>query len=294
MPGVWSGMLRSMTGFGRGRVSEGRHTITVEARSVNHRYAEVRVSGPVNAALNSEIEAEVRRRFTRGRVEVAITTQSEGGSAPVLDSARAKVYRDAFVRLAQELELPQTVSVELILAQPGVIVAGATDSPIQSEALVRPALASALDALEQMRQREGDALGALMHRHLEAARVLWEQVAVEVPRAIGEKKQRLEQRISVLLGSNPEPARIAQEVALLVDRTDITEELERLRSHFVQMTAILEGKEPAGRKLDFLIQEMNREANTIGSKSADATVAHLVVSLKAELERMREQVQNLE
>jgi uncharacterized protein (TIGR00255 family) len=287
-----------MTGFGAGRGASGGEEIDVEIRSVNHKFCEVKVRVPRElAALELDAARGVKERLARGGVEVAIRRPGPaGGLAPRVDVALAESYARAFAEIGARLGLAGKVTLAEILAADGVVrlEERAVDLDAAREAL-RRALAAGLDALVAMRAREGEALGRDLSGRLDTVEELVARIAALVPAAIEQHRARLAERVQELVrGVMVDPARLAMEVALLADRTDVTEETTRLRSHLAQVRALLAGAEPAGRKLDFLVQELHREVNTIGSKSQSAEIAVAVVELKAEIERMREQVQNVE
>ncbi len=291
-------MIRSMTGFGSGGGASGVEEVDVEIRSVNHKYCEVKVRLPRDlGALEVEASRMVKERLARGGVDVAVRRSGAAGTAvPRVDAALAESYARAFAEVQARLGLSGAVTLADVIAADGVVrlEERAVDMDAAREAL-RRGLTVALDALVAMRAREGEALARDLTARLDVVEALVSRVAELVPRSVEHHRDRLAERVQELArGVAIDPARLAQEVALLADRTDVTEEATRLRSHLAQARALLGGGEPAGRKLDFLVQEMHREANTIGSKSQSADVAAVVVSMKAEIERMREQVQNVE
>jgi uncharacterized protein (TIGR00255 family) len=291
-------MIRSMTGFGSGRASSGGEDVDVEVRSVNHKFCEVKVRLPRElSAAEVEIVKLVKDRLARGGVEVAVRRGGAAASfAPRVDVALAESYARAFAEIQARLSLPGHVTLAEILAADGVVRLEEREVNVDAarEAL-RRAVGAALDALVAMRAREGEALARDLAGRLDAIEALARRVAELVPRTVEAHRGRLAERVAELArGVQVDPARLAQEVALFADRTDVTEEITRLASHVAQARALLALAEPAGRKLDFLVQEMHREANTIGSKSQSADIAGHVVSLKAEIERIREQVQNVE
>ncbi len=292
-------MLRSMTGFGSAQVAVGAHVLGVEIRTVNHKYCDVRVRLPRElATAENEISSRVRARLSRGRIEVGveITSRADAALAPRLNHALARAHHEAARALAESLGAPMDLGVAALLALPGVLMppAGVLDSPDWPDALQR-AVDEALDAVDGMRRKEGESLAAELSRHVDDARRLVSEIDVEVRASHGSRHERLRARLEELApDSGVDPVRVAQEVALLLERADVAEELARLASHFDQLDGLLVEPEPVGRKLDFLLQEMHRETNTIGSKSASARVSHLVVELKSVLERVREQVQNVE
>jgi uncharacterized protein (TIGR00255 family) len=291
-------MIRSMTGFGSGRGSAGGEDLDVEIRSVNHKYCEVKVRLPRElAALEVEVTKAVRERLARGGIDVAVRRPTSSAAlAPRVDVALAESYARAFGEIRARLGLPGAVTLGDVISADGVVrlEERAVDVDAAREAL-RTSLGLALDALVAMRALEGEALARDLRGRLDAVEALVERAAELVPRAIEHHRSRLSERIQELTRGIPlDPARLAQEIALFADRTDVTEEVTRLRSHVAQVRALLASAEPAGRKLDFLVQEMHREVNTIGSKSQSAEIATVVVGAKAEIERMREQVQNVE
>jgi uncharacterized protein (TIGR00255 family) len=291
-------MIRSMTGFGSGGGASGGEEVDVEVRSVNHKYCEVKVRLPRDlAALEIESSRMVKERLARGGVDVAVRRSGAAGAAvPRVDAALAQSYARAFAEVQARLGLSGGVTLADVIAADGVVrlEERAVDLDAAREAL-RHGLGVALDALVAMRAREGEALARDLVARLDEVEALVSRVVELTPRTVEHHRDRLAERVQELArGVTVDPARLAQEVALLADRMDVTEETTRLRSHLAQARALLGGVEPAGRKLDFIVQEMHREANTIGSKSQSADIAAVVVSMKAEIERMREQVQNVE
>src|SRR5512133_2981721 len=292
-------MIKSMTGYGKGGASSARGTFSVEIRSVNHRYGEVSVRLPrAFLSLENEIKRQISATLKRGKIDVTVQWEEISGveAVPQLNGELAKGYFDNFSRLSSELGLMQEVPLSLILAQKGVLrdVSAVIE---ENEFLpqLTEAVSSALAAIDGMRTREGAALAAdLLARRAQIAEWV-NQVSERTPLMVVDYQQKLSARLEQLLGATEmDPARLAQEVAMLADRCDMTEELVRLASHFTQFDEALRMKESVGRKLDFLMQEMNREVNTIGSKANDAAIASLVIQIKAEMEKMREQVQNVE
>jgi uncharacterized protein (TIGR00255 family) len=292
-------MLRSMTGFGAGRARVGSEEIAVELKSVNHKFCEVKLRLPRELApAEPSIVRQVKDRVSRGAIEVWIKRQTAGGetNVPRLDVTLAKEYLEAFRELSSALAMDLNLRVQDIAAQPGVLRLEERAAPPEeaSQALLS-ALESALSELLKMRAAEGAALKADLEQRLAFIEKLSEEIAALGPKVVAEYRQRLEQRLADLLATpGVEPQRIAQEVAIFADRTDVAEEMTRLSSHLSQFRVLISSPEPAGRKLDFLLQEMNREVNTTGSKSQHVEISSRIVALKAELERLREQVQNIE
>lgn len=292
-------MIKSMTGYGKAVTETEQGRTIVELRAVNHRYGEISVKLPRNLiAFETDVRKLVGNRLKRGKIDVFVQREEHGAvtAQPQVNLPLARAYRDAFGQLRSELGLPDQVTLQLILAQRDVLVAGEVgeDEELLREEVLRT-IGAALDALETMRAREGEALLVdLVARRATLARLI-ERVAERAPAVVSEYAVRLRERLAQLLGgSGVDETRFVQEVAIMADRSDVTEELVRFRSHLVQLDDTLALAEPIGRKLDFLMQELNREVNTIGSKANDAEMAALVVELKAELEKIREQVQNIE
>jgi uncharacterized protein (TIGR00255 family) len=291
-------MIRSMTGFGAGRGSVNGEDVDVEVRSVNHKYCEVKARLPRElSAFEHEVVRTVKERVARGGVEVAARRTPVGSLvAPRVDVGLAESYARAFAEVQARLGLPGSVTLADVISAEGVVRLDerAVDLETVGEAL-RRGVAAALTQLVSMRAREGEALARDLAARLDELERLVARVAEVAPQAVDQYRVRLSERIAELSrGLAVDPARLAQEVAIFADRTDVAEEITRLRSHVAQVRLLLAGSDPAGRKLDFLVQEMHREANTIGSKSQNADIGGVVVSLKAEIERMREQVQNVE
>ncbi len=291
-------MIRSMTGFGAGHGASAGEELDVEVRSVNHKFCEVKVRAPRElAALELDAAKLVKDRLARGGVEVSLRRPGAATAlAPRVDVARAESYARAFAEIAARLGLAGGPTLSDVIGADGVVrlEERAVDLDAAREAL-GAALGAALDALVAMRAREGEALGRDLHGRLARVEALVARVAELVPAALAAHEARMQERVAELArGVTVDPQRLAQEIAILADRTDVTEEITRLRSHVAQVRALLASGEPAGRKLDFLVQEMHREVNTIGSKSQSAEIAAAVVEMKAEVERMREQVQNVE
>ena len=292
-------MLRSMTGFGTARTEAAGWVYAFEARSVNHRYCDVRVHVPSDlSGLVGRFEATARKKIRRGRVDIglAVSHADDATVVPCVDLARARGYKKAYELVAEDLSLPKSISLEAIAGAPGVIRSPEIASDLDDTwTVLEPVLVEALADLEKMRVKEGTALESELSKHLGVVRTIVDGIKTGIPEALAERKARLSERVQDLLGDVAlDPMRMAQELAILADRADVTEELERLESHCAQFEKLVSETQPVGRKLDFLLQEMNREGNTIGSKSSSSGIAYLVMDLKAELERMREQVQNVE
>ncbi|MCE7977652.1 MAG: YicC family protein [Nitrospira sp. NTP1] len=292
-------MIRSMTGYGKKDGTSQQATVTVEIRSVNHRFLEVAVRVPRSLAqLEDPIRKAVQQRCLRGRVDVSVSIQAAGGSLKTvhIDQALAKQYHAALKKLQKTLGLRGGVDLSMVAGFRDIV--SMTDEPVDTDHLGKTllrVLGGALTDLEKMRKREGEALAKDLAVHLDAIREAQSVVAKKAPDLANIAFDRMKARIETLLHIEvPDPARLQQELAVYADRSDISEELVRLESHMVQFDQQLRSQESVGKTLEFLLQEMGREVNTIGSKANDAEIAALVVRMKAELEKLREQVQNVE
>jgi uncharacterized protein (TIGR00255 family) len=292
-----------MTGYGAAEQHTDGGRWWVEVRSTNHRFLEVVVRLPRElGALEDRVRAAVAQRVRRGRVEVLV--REDGGQRPreaVVDTELARRYARALEDLREELALEERLTLSALLALPDVVrVEEARRDADAAWEDLRPVLERALDGLVQMRTSEGRRLAGDLQERVARLERWVEQVArraEELPRAYAE---RLRQRVADLLQALgveglPDEARLAMEVAAFADRCDVREELVRLRSHLQEVRTLLQAEDGAvGRKLEFLLQEMQREVNTVGAKAADLEVARAVVEMKSELEAIREQVQNVE
>jgi uncharacterized protein (TIGR00255 family) len=294
-------MLRSMTGYGRGEASIHDVTVLVELRSVNNRFRDLQVRCPREyMPLEPRITQILKEPFHRGRIDAFLRRSVTHGAQVVqVDPNLADQYLLAAGTLQRRFPAlaGQQVSIDYLLAQPGVLVVTEAEVDVRREwQVVETALNAAIEDLLGMREREGQALADDLERHLTELRGLAAQVE-EAAQGINERLAvRLEARLSRLLGDRLDAGRLAQEAALLADKADVSEEIARLRSHFDQFADALASTaaEPVGRRLEFLIQELHREINTIGSKAAEHPVSQRVVDMKSVLERMREQAANVE
>jgi len=288
-----------MTGFGAGQATVDAEELSVEVRSWNHKFCEVKARLPRElASLEQGIVKMVKDRIARGSVEVFIKRHrlGESGGAPAVDIALAREYFAALSTLAAELRLAGEVRMQDIAAQPGVISVKEREVDLaQASKALETSLAHALDRLTEMRELEGQAIEADLRARLSLIQELASQVKALGPRVLAEYQQRLSERVAELArGVVIDPQRLAQEIAFFAERSDIAEEITRLFSHLDQFRKLSQTPEPSGRKMEFLVQEMNREVNTAGSKSQHPEISSRVVAMKAELERVREQVQNVE
>ncbi|MBI4380420.1 MAG: YicC family protein [candidate division NC10 bacterium] len=293
-------MLNSMTGFGRGEHVAPSGRYLCELQSVNHRYLEVRSRLPRRlAGLDLLIQRAVQGRFARGRIDVTLTEELPDGEPRKvrLNRTLAVEYLSAFKALQAELGLPGEVTLEFLCSQRDLfelegdeVGAPETDWPD-----IRIALERAMTGLAEMRRDEGKSLEAALLGHLDLVEATVTAIIARAPEVVRNYKNRLEIRLQRLLeGKVVDPGRLEQEVAILADRSDIAEEVARLTSHLGQFREFIGQQGPHGRRMEFLLQEMQREANTIGAKANDAKISQDVVALKSTLEQLREQVQNVE
>jgi uncharacterized protein (TIGR00255 family) len=291
-------MIKSMTGYGKGEASNGGGRLAVEIRSVNHRYGEVYVKLPRNLMIfEKDVRKIVSERLRRGKIEVFIQHEPGAEGSPLaVNMNLAKAYVEAFSNMKKTLGLAGEVTLPMIAAQKDVLTADdshAVDASL-GEALLA-AVRNALENIEAMRKKEGEALLADLRKRAESVSALAAMVAQRAPLVVRDYRERLKERLAQLTAdSTVSEERLTQEVAIMADRCDITEELVRLDSHLKQFDAALSLGEPVGRKLDFLLQEVSREVNTMGSKANDSEITRHVVELKTEIEKIREQVQNIE
>ncbi len=289
-----------MTGYGRGEASRDGIKITTEITSVNRKQSEITVYLPREIEpLEAQARAELNKRIARGRVTVKVglhAAEALPGQVEV-NTAVAKAYVDGLRKLARELKIDDKISLEALVRLPGVL--GAGDDISEAEKLwpvLEQALAAALDALVKMRLKEGAHLAKDLQGRIKVMRKGVATIKAAAPEMVKRYREQLQQRIANagLPLPTEEDERLLKEVVYFADRSDISEELARLQSHFKQFDDCAKTEEPIGRTLDFLAQEMNREINTIGSKAQDSEIAREVVQFKAELEKFREQVQNVE
>lgn len=290
--------MRSMTGYGVGEAPLGEGRLTLEVRALNHRYVDVRVRLPVELSDYAFfIEQKARELLSRGRFDIGVRVDDAALPTPNLSIARARSIYLALQALRDELAPGTDLPVSAVTAIPELIQAPSTMQSEQIQNALVAALKAAVLHLNQMREQEGAALGRELGRRLDLARGLRERIREQADRLVPLHRSRLQERVERLLKDSNvaiDHGRLELELALLADRADVTEELVRLDSHFDQIERLLASDELIGRRLDFLLQEVGREVNTVGAKSQDAELSHVVVEMKAEIERMREQVQNVE
>lgn len=292
-------MVRSMTGFGRGEKGGAHLAITVEAKAVNHRYLDLAIRLPRELnLLEEQLRSVFRQQIARGRVDIfvkLVTRESESRSVTI-NTSLAEIYVEQARSLSARTGLAWDLTVASLLRLPEVVeVAEADFDADEAAELLAGAAEQAVAGMVAMRAVEGERLAADILTHLNNIEQQLSIVEQRSPAVVLEYKARLENRLQELLPEGLlDAGRLAQEVAMFADRACIAEETVRLRSHLEQARVLLDQRDAVGRKLDFLVQEMNREINTIGSKANDAEIAKLVVDLKSDLEKIREQVQNIE
>jgi len=292
-------MLLSMTGFGRGETRTDQGILQVEIRSVNHRFSEISARLPKGLALlEGRVREKVQEKLSRGKINVTVTYEGEEADVGRLQLNRqvAQRYGEVLAELREITGLEGGVDLAALLVLPDVL---SWDRSAMDEAsgwkLMAPALDQAIEDIWSMKRREGETLARDLLGRLDLIGEAIDRIVAEVPRMVQGLRERLQRRLQEA-GADLEynRSRLETEIVLFVDRTDCTEECVRLRSHLQMFRDLIEAPEAAGRKLNFLLQEMNREANTIGSKAQDLSIAREVIGLKEEIERIREQVQNFE
>ena len=292
-------MIRSMTGYGSAELERDGQRLSAEIRSVNHRFCEVSIRAPKLVGLfEDQIRQLIADRFSRGKFNLAVSWSGVGDTGEVLKVN--EVVADRYVKLLEQLKgrygLDSGLDIRTLAALPDVFTWEHSDlTDEQTWSLLKAVIEKACDNMNTMKAREGHALAKDLEQRLKLIREQLDRVAERAPLRPQEARERLVTRLRPLLADvEMDPVRIAQEVALMADRLDCTEECVRLAAHLDQFKHLIDGGELAGRKLNFLLQEMNREANTIGSKANDVEIARAVIVIKEELERLREQVQNVE
>ena len=287
-----------MTGFGLGESTVGTAQVSVEIRSVNHRYCDVRVRlAPDFAEHTFYIEQLARQHMERGRFDVNVRVQGSEQYAPALAVDRLRQVYSSVCAMRDELDPDSSVPIASLLAAPGIFVSLDPNRDREVRQAITESMLLAIKALDAMREREGACLRDLLKKHVTRATELVHACREKSCHMAGNYRMKLRERLGRLISETSlhlDETRLEQEVALLADRTDATEELSRLVSHLDHFYSYLDARDPVGRRLDFLLQEIAREANTLGAKCQDSDLSLLVVELKAETERMREQVQNVE
>ncbi|MBQ8392080.1 MAG: YicC family protein [Clostridia bacterium] len=292
-------MIKSMTGYGSGKAELGNKTFSVEIKSVNSRYSDFSIKMPrVYTFLEDPIRKAAQEKINRGKVDIYVNVESSGEDDSVVkvNTALAKEYLQGLRTLSSELQITSNTTAETFLRIPDVFV---LDKAPEDENLIKEtvlkALSEALGGFDAMRIAEGEKLESDLKEHLAFIVDATAKVEERSPRIVSEYRQRIEERMKdILAGASYDETRLLTEVAIFADKVNVNEETVRLRSHVDQFNEMLQRGGCVGRKIDFLIQEMNREINTIGSKSNDLDVARIVIDVKAEIEKLREQIQNVE
>jgi uncharacterized protein (TIGR00255 family) len=291
-------MIRSMTGFGAATGRVGTQRVTVELRTVNHRFFNPHVKLPPSLARwEAEVREQLRRAIARGNVTLTARTEREADAPLSIDEERFAGYVTQLRDLQRRHGLSEELGVGTVLRMPEVFSNTSQDESPDSPDELTAVVGSALEALTRMREAEGERLAAVLQERVAAAEGRLGLIAARAPARLVEERDRLSESVRELSGGvDVDPARLAQEIALLADRLDVSEEIDRFRSHIAAFRAALAApsREPVGKRLGFLLQEMLREANTTGSKARDAEMMHHVVAVKEELERIAEQVENVE
>ncbi|MCL2662442.1 MAG: YicC family protein [Oscillospiraceae bacterium] len=292
-------MIKSMTGYGGAKGTSGKLEISIEVRSVNNRYLDSSIKMPrVFNSLEETFKSIVHEKISRGKVDVFITIDSTKSDDIEIRINRPLVeaYVSALRTIAWENELSSDIRVADLTRFPDILQAEKREADTEiMRTDISKILKAALDDFNEMRKREGEKLSRDISGRLDEIEKLTKLAEEISPRSVEEYRKKLETRINeVLQSSNIDESRILTEAAIFADKTAINEELVRLRSHITQLRQLLPLDEPAGRKIDFIVQELNREANTIGSKGNDAEMSKVIVDLKAEIEKIREQAQNIE
>ena len=294
-------MIKSMTGFGRGEYSDGKRNIIVEIKSVNHRYSDITVKMPRRYAFaEDKVKSAVKEKLRRGKVDVSILVENitENDVNIKLNEMLAKQYFDNLKQLQDQFDVSGDISLQFLASLPDVMKAipDVEDEEEITKAILIPTAQAAAN-LEEMRAVEGQKLAEDLIAKGENIKAILDQIAERAPQVAVAYTEKLRARITELIGSSvqvPED-RILVEAAIFADKCAIDEEITRLNSHLIQMKDIItKSTQPDGKKLDFLVQEMNREANTIGSKANDITITGHMLDIKSEIEKIREQVQNIE
>ena len=294
-------MIKSMTGFGRGEYTDGKRSIIAEIKSINHRYSYIMVKMPRRYTFaEDKIKNTVKDKIRRGKVDVSIIVENitENDVNIKLNSMLAKQYYDNLTELRSEFDLSGDISLQFLASLPDVMKAipDVEDEEEITKAILE-AVSEAAANLEKMRAVEGEKLAEDLIAKGEYIKEILDKIAERAPQVVTDYTARMKERIQELVGSSvqvPED-RILVEAAVFADKCAIDEEITRLNSHLVQLRNIIEkSSQPDGKKLDFLVQEMNREANTIGSKANDITITNYMLEIKSEIEKIREQVQNIE
>jgi len=292
-------MLKSMTGFGRGEGDTTLGRLLVESRSVNHRYCDINIKLPKRlTSFETRVKEIIRSQVSRGRIDVLFRLDATGEDKGQLnvDFYLAEQYYQALQSLKEKFQLKGEISLEMLAGAKDLITAKEEAGDVEPywQEIV-PILKRSFQEMDNMKRAEGELLAKDLQQRIERIDKELEDIRQQFPSRLESYRNRLRERLQSLLGGiELDSYRFQQEVGFLAEKTDITEEIVRAKSHLVQFAMLLKGKDPAGRKMDFLLQEIHREVNTISAKVNDAEISQEVVEIKAELEKIREQVQNIE
>lgn len=294
-------MLKSMTGFGRGEYIDSTHRIIVEIKAVNHRYNEIVIRMPkALGSLEDKVRRSIAGTILRGRVDTFITVDEYGQKKRTVrvDKDLAMAYHNAMGELAGLLGVPASDNIYHLSKYPDVLKVEEVSEDVEK---LWPKLATAIESavlnLKKMREAEGANIETDLLERVEKLYAYISAVEERSPQILIEYREKLLSRMRELLaaiGAEPDESRLLQETAIFADRTNVTEEIVRLKSHLSQFKSAVSEQDAVGRKLDFIVQEINRETNTIASKANDSTIANVVVEIKSEIEKIREQIQNIE
>lgn len=291
--------MRSMTGYGKGAASSAGLTVTAEIKTVNHKFFDWNMKMPKGFLfVEDDAKKAVAGAVSRGHVDLYLTVEKQTAEAGEYraDAALARMYVDSARQLSETLGVPFDITASSLMKNPDIVTISETEIDDETVRKVTlEAVSEAVSALVAMREREGAALAADLSEKLASIEASLEEVKKEAPRAVAEYRRKLRARIDEALGQLPlDEARLATEVALFADKCAIDEEISRLGAHIAAMRALIASQGQVGRKLDFLVQEMNRETNTIGSKANDLAITERVLAMKNDIEKIREQAQNAE
>ncbi|EDK33405.1 YicC/YloC family endoribonuclease [Clostridium kluyveri] len=292
-------MIRSMTGFGRGTLEDENQSFIVEMKSVNHRYCDLNVKMPKSLMLlEDKMRKVILQRINRGKVDIIVTQRSSSnyGTKAILDEGLADSYVECFNRIKEKYDIKENIPLSLVAKFPEVITLKKEEEDVEHIwKYLSQALNDALSMLVDMREKEGEKLEKDLSEKCNYILSLLIEVGNNSQEVVKDYRNKLSQRLRNLLEEYPvDESRIEMEVALFADKSSIDEEIVRLNSHIVQFQKTLTADEPVGRKLDFILQEMNREANTIASKSTNLNITKSILEIKNEIEKIREQIQNVE
>jgi uncharacterized protein (TIGR00255 family) len=295
-------MIQSMTSYGRVSLQQDGATVTVEVRTGNHRFLDLHVRlAKEYGFLEAEVTQLIRNALRRGRVDASVTILAAVPAECLINMSTARSYIEAAAKLRDEFHLDDSLDIKTLLTLPGILQTQDLFTDAQEEAgvelreFVLQGVRQTLEMVLQMRGKEGQALESEIRAYLNSIREKVAAVRALIPAVLLEYRQRLDERLRYLLPQiAPDPQRVAQEVALLAEKTDISEEITRLESHLDQYVGVLDDSREVGKKMDFLLQEMHREINTVLSKTGNLEVTRLGIAVKADIEKLREQVQNVE